>query len=458
MAGKPKRSTFRTRLEEMVTTLQSDIITGKLQPGDFLPSELTLAEQFQLSKNSVRKGLEALLDQEMIEKAPRIGTRVVGTGRNEKLTLKFGYYPTLSLEANLLELVEKFQQQHPHIVVQMIPLSHSYFSQNVKEAMERDGLDLITLNTQNYETVTETGAVSDILEPLERENGTYTFLSGPFTKDSHLYVQPFIFSPIVLCYNRDHFKEAALPEPDSSWSWNDVQKAALALTQKQDRIGILFHLQSINRWPLFLLQNKVVFERDQHGKLIFNNDNFRKAMQTSLGLFEGMNPDTVYMSENDSDAERFFLQQKTSMIVTSYYSLNHLRNAEFAYDIAPLPYSLEAKTQLLIIGLAIIKSSKHKEAAQTMLDFLLSNEAQLHIRKSTLSIPSVKTAAEWIGEETLARPSRFFMYRDIIPTFSFYADMNVTFRELETMRHILKLYWARLDDFETVCRQLENSL
>ena len=202
-----------------------------------------------------------------------------------------------------------------------------------------------------------------------------------------------------------------MPEPDSSWSWNDVQTAALALTQKHDRIGILFHLQSINRWPLFLLQNKVVFERDQHGKLIFNNDNFRKAMQTSLGLFEGMNPDTVYMSENDSDAERFFLQQKTSMIVTSYYSLNHLRNAQFAYDIAPLPYSLEAKTQLLIIGLAVIKSSKQKEAAQTMLDFLVSNEeAQLHIRKTTLTIPSVKTAAEWmIRERTLARPSRFFI-------------------------------------------------
>ncbi|MGO4268776.1 extracellular solute-binding protein, partial [Paenibacillus sp. TAF58] len=213
----------------------------------------------------------------------------------------------------------------------------------------------------------------------------------------------------------------------------------------------------INRWPLFLLQNKVVFERDQQGKLIFNNDKFRKALQTSLGLFAGMNPDTVYMSENDSDAERFFLQQKTSMIVTSYYSLNHLRNAEFNYDIAPLPYSLEAKTQLLIIGLAVIKSSKQKEAAQAMLDFLVSNEAQLHIRKTTLTIPSVKTAAEWIGEETLARPSRFFMYRDIIPTFSFYTDMNVTFGELETMRHILKLYWARLDDFETVCRRLSEA-
>ncbi|MFD0698082.1 extracellular solute-binding protein [Paenibacillus sp. GCM10027628] len=458
MAGKPKRTTFRTRLEDMVATLRKDILTGKLQPGDYLPSESMLTEQFQLSKNSVRKGLQVLLDQEMIEKAPRIGTRVIGPGLTNKLTLKFGYYPTLSLEANLLQLVEKFQQNHPHIAVQMIPLSNSYFSQNMKEALERDALDLITFNTQNYETVAETEAVWDFLEPLDRKDSTYSFLLDPFTKGGRLYVQPFIFSPIVLGYNRDHFKEAALPEPDSSWKWSDVQKAALTLTQKHDRIGILFHLQSINRWPLFMLQNKVVFNRDAGGKLILDNDQFREAMRISLGLFEGMNPETAYMSENDSDAERFFLQQKASMIVTSYYSLNHLRNAEFDYDISPLPYSLEAKTQLLIIGLALIKSSKHKEAAQALLEFLLSNEAQLHICKTTFSIPSVKTAAEWIGEETLPRPSRFFMYRDIIPTFSFYKDMNVTFRELETMRHMLKLYWARLDDFETVCRQLKATL
>ncbi|GGF98872.1 hypothetical protein GCM10010912_49550 [Paenibacillus albidus] len=458
MAAKPKRTTFRTRLAEMVSALQTDIMTGVLKPGDFLPSELVLTEKFQLSKNSVRKGLEQLLDLEMIEKVPRIGTRVIGTGRNEKIILRFGYYPTLTLEADLLQLVGMFEGQFPHIAVQMIPLSHSYFSEDAKAAIERDALDLITLNMQSYESLSEATQVSDILEPLERKSSTYPFLSGPFTQDNQLYVQPFIFSPIVLCYNREHFREAAWPEPDSSWKWSDVQQAALALTQKHDRIGILFHLQSINRWPLFLLQNKVVFERDLLGKLIVTNDNFRQALQISLGLFEGMNPDTVYMSENDSDAERFFLQQKASMIVTSYFSLNHLRKADFSYDIAPLPYSLEAKTQLLIIGLAVSTSSKHKEAARTLLNFLVSKQAQLHIRKNTLSIPSVKTAAEWVGEEKLTRPSRFFMYRDIILTFSFYSDMNITFRELEIMRHILKLYWARLDDFETVCRQLKLSL
>ncbi|NQX71928.1 GntR family transcriptional regulator [Paenibacillus alba] len=123
MAGKPKRSTFRTRLEDMVTSLQHDIVNGNLKPGDYSASELVLAEQFQLSKNSIRKGLNVLLNQKMIGKVPRIDTR---------------------------------------IAVQMIPFSNSYFSQDLAVALEWDGLDLITLNTQNYESVTKTGTAGNV--------------------------------------------------------------------------------------------------------------------------------------------------------------------------------------------------------------------------------------------------------------------------------------------------------
>lgn len=458
MTGKPSRSTFRMRLEEMVASLRHDITTGKLQPGDYLPSELMLAEQYHLSKNSIRKGLDQLLAQEMIEKVPRVGTRVVGAGLCEKLTLKFGYYPTLTLEANLLQLVDTFKRRNPHIELHMIPLSSSYFSQNMHEAMERDALDVLTLNMQNYEAFTETGAVGDLLEPLQPREGVYPFLLKPFSSAGDLYVQPLMFSPIILCYNKDHFREANLPEPDSSWNWEDVQRTALVLSQKQERFGLFFHLQSINRWPLFLLQNKVVFERDTNGKLILDNERFREAMRVSLQLFEGLNPENSYLSEQDSDCEMFFMQQKASMIVTSYYSLNHLRKAGFNYDIAPLPFSEEARTQLVIIGLAINKNSKQKQAAQALIDFLLSDETLLHMRRQTLSIPSVKTLPEWSGQEEMTRPSRFLMYRDIIPTFRTYSDMNITFRELETMRRIFKLYWARLDDFETVFQRLQEAL
>ncbi|MGO4498343.1 hypothetical protein AB4114_20915 [Paenibacillus sp. 2RAB27] len=65
-------------------------------------------------------------------------------------------------------------------------------------------------------------------------------LMRPFTNVGNLYVQPFTFSPIILCYNKAHFREANLPEPDSSWNWDDVQRTALNFSQKHERLGLFF--------------------------------------------------------------------------------------------------------------------------------------------------------------------------------------------------------------------------
>jgi len=457
---KPKRTTYRTRLNEMVTTLRNDILTGKLQPDSFLPSELVLADQFQLSKDSIRKGLAILLEEHMIEKVPRIGTRVIGPGIIDKITMRLGYYRSLETEAELVALVEKFQQLHPHFAIQLIPIEFDwYLSPNMRGALEQNAFDLITINHQHIESFLESEENLQLLEPLDRKALTYPFLLSPFSKDNVLYAQPLIFSPIFLCYNREHFRAAALPEPDSSWRWPDLCQAAMHLTQPRSHVGISFQLPSINRWPLFLLQNQVQFKRDIQGRLILENDNFKEALKLSLSMFEGLQSKSFFHSGGDADSAMYFANQKASMIITSYFNLNYLRNVDFDYDITPLPYMREASTQLLISGMAVLKASKHKEAAKALVDFLVSDEAQLHIRKHTLSIPSNKIIAEeTTGDELFRRPSRFFMYKDIIPTYRFYSDMNISYREASAMGEILKLYWAHLDDFETALRRLKEAL
>ncbi|MFC6230151.1 hypothetical protein ACFQI7_20220 [Paenibacillus allorhizosphaerae] len=90
--------------------------------------------------------------------------------------------------------------------------------------------------------------------------------------------------------------------------------------------------------------------------------------------------------------------------------------------------------------------------------YLLSHESQLFIRQNTLSIPALKRAAEWQGEEAVAHPSRFHMYRETIPTFMLYTELNVSAEELLRIRQELKLYWSQIDDLETVCRRLEETV
>lgn len=454
MAERPKRTTFKSRMDDMIAVLTNDIMTEKYRQGDLLPSEIALGEQFRLSKKSVRKALDTLVDDGYIEKLPRIGARVLNANPGNRAIVKFGYYPSLIQEANLMTLIDAFHKRYPQIGVQMIPLPAGQQSPTLRESLERESIDLVTVNTQNYEQFLDKGPHPESLEPLERHDGVYPFLTKPFAAGDALYVQPFVFSPIVLCYNKQHFREAGLPEPDSGWTWSDVRTANEALSRGSDRIGVLLNLISFNRWPLFLLQNDFSFRTGEDGRTVYNDVRLRQCLE-SCRSFVDDSAIPMFLTEEEV-SERLFIREKVSMIVTSYFHMNALRDSELDFDISPLPYAKEARTLLLVIGLAVNKNSPAKQAARTLMDFLLSPESQLAIRKNTLSIPSLRSAAEH-RPRTETRPLRYPMYRDIIPTFRYHGDLGITYRSLDALNQELFLFWTNMEDVDAILRRVEES-
>ncbi|WMT41814.1 extracellular solute-binding protein [Paenibacillus sp. D2_2] len=446
MTDGPKRSTFRRRYEEMLVTLRNEIITGISAEGSFLPSENDIAERFQLSKNSVRKGLELLVDEGFIEKIPRVGNRIQKSPMG--VTIKFGYYPSLIEEADLKALVGEFHKQHPLIRVNIIPMPSSHLKPTMKDFMESDDIDVMAINNQNFELFAESDEAPDLLEPLQPVEGVYPVLTEPFMRDGSLYVQPFLFSPIILCYNKQHFSEKSIPEPDSSWTWDTVKKVANQLSDGTKHHGLFFHFLSDNRWPIFLLQNNIRFNRhnDCDKKLELDETALQESLQVSMELLDEVFP--PFRSEKDDDAEMLFCGQKVSMILTSYFCLNKIKDVDFAYDISPLPYLGTPKTLVIAIGLAIHRNSKNKQAAQTFINFIMSYETQLKIRQNTLSIPSLKSAAEWDEQGNVKLPSRYFVYREIFPSFSYHTALNVTYSELGDIRQRVKLYLSRMEGLD----------
>lgn len=453
----PKRTTSRNRLDEMVATIQEDILTGRRAEGEFLPSELDLCELYSISKNTVRKGLDRLVADGFIEKVPRIGARIIRKKQSTGEVLRFGYYPTLDAEVQLLELVNRFNEDNPDIQVEPIPVgyprNHEAMGKYLNESMY---FDVLTVNMYNYEYVRSDAPEKSFLEPLAARDDMYPFLCAPFSSGGRQYALPFVFTPVVLCYNKEHFREAELSEPHSGWTWDDLSEAADKLSAGHDRLGFYFHLMSENRWPIFLLQNGVRFERNEDGKYKLRDPLIREAFRTCMNIVSKHFPS--HLSENDSDAVTLFLRGKASIIMASYSCLNALKDAGFEYDVAPLPHLKELRTMLVIIGLAINKTSMHKQAAKRFVDYLLSYETQLHIRRNTLNLPSVKRAAEWVGEETGRRPYRYHMYRELVHTFRLSSDLNWSTSEMMAIRDELRYYWSGLDDLDTVLERLEEKL
>ncbi|MEF3305728.1 extracellular solute-binding protein [Paenibacillus sp. GYB003] len=456
---KPSRRTFQARLESMVDAIRGDIMNGVYREGDYLPSEKAFAKQYRISNKTVRQGLESLVAERLIEKIPRVGNKVLGLARDDTTVLRFGCHTSLFQEALMKTLIAEFHKQHPGIRIELFTFPSGLQTyQTVKTAIEEKRIDVFTMNYNSFDDFRLNGALDD-LETLEPIPAVYPFLTESVTLEGRLKLQPFVFSPLVLCYNKDHFREKGVMEPDSSWRWNTLFEQASKLAVENERLGFYFHFPSSNRWPVFLLQSGIRFDRDPSGRSAGSAEQLKQSLRACRDLIYLQNRFPLFLSEKDGDAEELFFGEKVSMIMTTYLALNHHeRRKEFEYDIAPLPYLNDPKTLLLMIGLAVNAHSERKESALRFVDFLLSYRVQLMIRQKTLSIPSLKPAAEWSGKETMYRPSRFPMYRDIIPTFRSFNALNMSSSELYRFYREAKLFWSGLETEEVAVKRLEQLL
>ncbi len=66
---------IRTR-DELATTLEQRIVTGALAPGELLPSERVLSDEYGLSRSMVREALRTLAERRLIDVVPGRGSFV----------------------------------------------------------------------------------------------------------------------------------------------------------------------------------------------------------------------------------------------------------------------------------------------------------------------------------------------------------------------------------------------
>jgi len=453
MSDKQSRKTFRTRMEEMIRTLREQIMAGHYAVGEYLPSELDLSRKFQLSNNSVRKGLDTLVEEGLVEKIPRVGNRIKAPSSEDQIVIRLGYYPIIDSQGELPYLLNAFQKRHPHIRVEPIQISDA--RGYVRDLLTHDMIDMAMMNTYLYQDLLEEQAV-ELLEPQEPFEEMYPFLKKAFQYKDELYAQPFIFSPVILCYNREHFASLQLPEPDSSWTWDDLIANASKLAIHNERFGFYYHLLSPNRWIVFLLQSGEVFRRDEDGRYRVHETRLLDGIEKVRDILYQPGVYPLLLSASSGEAERLFKEQQVSIIMTTYFSINNLKEADFEFDVAPLPHLNSFNTLNLTIGLAIHKRSKVKSAAKQLVDFLVSDEAQRVIRKETFSIPAHKQAAQWTGQTVY--PTRYQMYKEIIPSFSTFTDTGLTLKQLEDMLSECKLYWSGLRTKERLAAGIEAIL
>lgn len=437
----------------MVETLRSHIHSGKYPPDSYIPSILQLSEEYKLSINSVQKGLDVLMEESLIERIPRVGIKVKKADTNQAVTLSIGYYTSLADEMHFDQLVGQFEALHPTIKVNLVPLHFVDYLEVTESYLKNEIVDAVAINHINYmHFVNQYDDIAELFEPLDPIGDVYPYLTEAFTVNRQLFVQPAVFSPVVLCYNKNYFMKHQVPEPPVSWQWNDFMRLLDRLEETSDsKLGFYFYPNTWNRWPIFIMQSGIDFNKPP---VDWSSQAIMDGIETCYKLIHRQNTFSLLLSSNETSIEELFLQQQVPIMMTTYFRLNHLKEAPFAFDVAPIPYVHVPKTLLLPIGFAMNRRSQKKEAARAFIDFIASFDTQLQIRQNTYTIPALKQAAEWSGDETINRPANFHMYKELSGQFGLLSDLNLSERKMEKLISAMNLYWTGIQNKEATRSRL----
>lgn len=453
MGTKPTYEQFQRQLEHLADVLRSEITDGTYAEGDFLPSEMLLASRFGMGNNSIRKGLEQLVQEGLIEKIPRVGNRVKALRRQVELT--FACNGTSERDMEIAGLLQGFERKYPWIRVRAtFPSSVDVYSHYDGE----EAADLVMLNGFQFGRAVEQGDL-DKLEELPAHPDTYPMLTRMFSVRDRLYVQPIVFSPIVLCYNKAHFAEKGLPEPDGSWTWADLIRAAVQLSREPGRYGFCFHLPSENRWPLFVLQGGETMAR---GSVRPDDERFSRLLagiRVCRELVGNRSMFPFYLSEDNAEHNRKFMEGKLSMLLTSYLGMNEWKHASLPYDVSPVPFLYEPRTLSIAIGAAVSKRSRFKEEALLLVSYMASPEAQQYIARHTLSIPSwQRSLRDPLQTYGMNVPSRYALYREMMFSMRSHSELGLPVKAYTPVFRLLKEYWAGLMEEDELVGKLRGLL
>jgi multiple sugar transport system substrate-binding protein len=330
--------------------------------------------------------------------------------------------------------IARFEELNPEIDVKLEYTSWGGYGSKLQTLIAgRDAPDVFALSGAFFHDLRKRGALADLTPLVERDRSVHLqdFYRPPlelFTHDGRLYGLPRDFNVVALFYNRDLFDRAALSYPDTTWTWEDLRRNAIALTRDLDGDGRLdqWGLQVSNDmeicWANYIYQNGGRILDPTRRMCLLGSPESVGAIEFLRGLLyvDKVSPSPIEM-ESLSDAP--FRNGRIAMITSGSWTLQKLDETEgFRYGVAPLPRGGRRAAVANGVANAISARSGHPESAWRFVTFLSGDEGQRLLARSGTSIPALKRVAESDDFLAAGRPDvdrhvflRSMVYAETLP-------------------------------------------
>ena len=318
--------------------------------------------------------------------------------------------------------------------------------------------DVFLLNYRHMGGLAARGAIDpagprlDQSSAFERED-FYPLPLQAFEFGGELQCVPQNASSLAVYYNADAFREAGVPEPGRSWSYEEFAEAADQLTgDGRHGVGIDVNLIRTAPW-VWGAGGELVDDDNRPTRLLLDTPEARSGLDRLLALRRnGWAP-----SADEADAkpvDERFLDGSVAMLLSSRRDVPLLRTITgFEWDVAPFPTDVEPASVLHSDGFCVARGAD-AEAAWAWVEYALGPDGQEILARSGRSVPSLTAVAEspaFLEPGDPPASSRVFLdaldHMHRLPTTEHWVELEQRADEV-----LEELYYGRLEVDEALER------
>lgn len=310
------------------------------------------------------------------------------------------------------ELIGAFEQENQDVEIKLVPVgSQSDHMAKLSTAFSAGNPpDLFLVNYRRFGQFAGRGVLEPLGARLARsqvfgERDLFAEAVDAFRFEGTLLCLPQNVSTPVVYWNRALFREAGLSPPAEGWTWDDMLRAAKALTKDDNGDGIidirgLGFEPSLNRFAPFIWQagGKIVDDLEHPTTMSLFDPGAIEALNFFIELQYVHHVVPTRPEFESEDVEHQFANDRLGMLIESRRATTALRVVQdLDWDVAPLPVHPERKEPVVMLhsdAYCMAKSSAVKDAAFRFVEFALGPDGAPILSRTGRTVPSLRSVAE----------------------------------------------------------------
>lgn len=301
--------------------------------------------------------------------SPKTGGSSGGATGGEPTTVEVWDYLGQGVSAEGMNaVVASFEKANPQYKIKRTSIAYGDLAKSIVQGGVGGAVPDVAIvdvvDTQSFATL---GLLADVT--TEHGGDASQFYEGPWSSgqlDGKTYGLPLNSNNLALFYNKDYFAEAGVEVPTN---WDELRTTARALTSGDHNglsLSAVKNEQGTFQFLPFLWQTG--------GDL----DTFATDGAKALGLYKDLIDDKSMSSSvanySQEDARTQFVTGKSAMMINGPWELANLADADFEWDVAPLPAGQVAATGLGGENIVTFAQAKNLEGGKAFMAYLASNE------------------------------------------------------------------------------------